>query len=114
MPRRSSCDVSVQSYTAPLTRPAQRDRDRPKYKISREQLQHFVEMGFTISCMSEMLGVSKRTVERRLHNFGIRITDSFSSMSDRELDEKITSYKTEYPDAPPASFCVISVGNTTT
>jgi predicted ArsR family transcriptional regulator len=51
-------------YHAPLT--YTQGRGRPKIDISREQLAFLVDQGFTAGEMSGVLGVGKRTVQRRL------------------------------------------------
>ena len=49
-------------------------RGRPKTDISREQLEFLVDQGFTAGEMSEVLGVGKRTVQRRLAAFDLSIS----------------------------------------
>ena len=92
----NSTDAVGSAYTAPSSRPA---RGRPKFDISRDQLGHFIETGFSVPEMSEMLGVSKRTVERRLQQFGLSIRETYSDMTDQELDEKVGCFKVDYPHA---------------
>ena len=60
-------------------------RGRPSFEISREQLSFFIEQGFKVKDISAMLGVSVRTVERRMSLFGLSISG--------EIDEtKITTF----------------------
>ena len=51
-----------------------RRRGRPSFDIKEEQLSFLVENDFKVPEISAMLGVSTRTVERRLSSFGIRIS----------------------------------------
>ncbi|KAH3867522.1 hypothetical protein DPMN_030651, partial [Dreissena polymorpha] len=44
----------------------QRTRGRPVYVISREQLEFFIEAGFTRRQMADLLHVSDSSVKRRL------------------------------------------------
>ena len=60
-------------------------RGRPSFEISREQLSFFIEQGFKVKDISAMLGVSVRTVERRMSLFGLSISG--------KIDEtKITTF----------------------
>lgn len=49
-------------------------RGRPPFDISKEQLSYFIDNGFKIKDISSMLGVSVRTVERRISSFGLSIS----------------------------------------
>ena len=61
-------------------------RGRPPFNVSEDQLIFLVDNGFTIPKISEMLGISKRTVERRMSVFGIRISgELFSVLSQFSL-----------------------------
>ena len=46
---------------------------RPRYDISREQLQYLLENKFTIPQISNMLGVSQRTLHRRMNEFSLSV-----------------------------------------
>jgi AraC-like DNA-binding protein len=72
-------------------------RGRPKLNISQDQLQFLLERGFTITDISQMLGVSVRTVERRLHNFGLSATEFFSNIDDASLDRTIHRILQDFP-----------------
>ena len=67
-------------YIAPCTQGNWR-RGRPAFEISREQLSYFVEQGFKVKDISPMLGVSVRTVERRMSFFGLSISGIFKLKS---------------------------------
>lgn len=49
-------------------------RGRPSFQISREQLSFLLEQGFKVPEISTMLGVSKRTVARRMSTFGLSVS----------------------------------------
>lgn len=51
-----------------------RRRGRPSFDIKEEQLAFLVENDFKVPEIGAMLGVSSRTVERRLSSFGISIS----------------------------------------
>ena len=49
-------------------------RGRPAFEISNAQLSFLLEQGFKIQEISCILGVSKRTVERRMKAFGLSVS----------------------------------------
>lgn len=46
---------------------------RPKFEISKDQLQYLVDHDLKISDIAEALGVSRSTIKRRLREYGISI-----------------------------------------
>ena len=46
-------------------------RGRPSYNIKEEQLSFLLEKGFKACEISKIIGVSKRTIERRMEFFGL-------------------------------------------
>ncbi|KXJ20777.1 hypothetical protein AC249_AIPGENE402 [Exaiptasia diaphana] len=66
-------------------------RGKPKINIPKEHLEFFIERRFNVSNIAKILGVSKRTVERRMHELNIRIRSSYSTISDEALVETIKS-----------------------
>ena len=70
---------------------------RPSIEISYEQLSFLVESNFTSIQISNMLGVSLRTIQRRLSEFGISIRMTYSSISDDELDELVAQIQMQFP-----------------
>ena len=62
-------------YQAPLNCGGR--RGRPSYEISEEQLQFLLEQGFQVKQISSILGVSSRTVERRMSSFGLSISGRY-------------------------------------
>eukprot|EP00794_Sanderia_malayensis_P001485 gene1485-1642_t len=66
---------------------------RPKYDITEEQLQVLLQAGFKIPSIASLLHVSKRTVERRMQEFGLTASSRFSSISNESLDEMVREVK---------------------
>ena len=64
------------------------ERGRPIFHIGKEQLEYFLQHGFTGPDIAAMLGVSLRTVRRRISNFGLSIRGLY--LSDVELDPLVT------------------------
>lgn len=59
---------------------------RPRFEISYDQLSFLVENRFTVPQIASMLGISVRTVHRRLAEFPLSIRAQYSVPSDNELD----------------------------
>lgn len=49
-------------------------RGKPAFDIKEEQVNFLLEQGFNVGDISNMLGVSKRTLERRMQSFGLSVT----------------------------------------
>lgn len=64
-------------YGVPVVKSNQ--QGRPSFDIRKEQLEYLIETNFTVPQISALLGVSKRTIERRLAAYGIRISGRYSS-----------------------------------
>ena len=60
------------AYQAPLNSSGK--RGRPSYEITEEQLLFLLEQGFQVCDISNILGVSTRTVERRMSKFGLSVS----------------------------------------
>ncbi|KAL9966237.1 hypothetical protein ACROYT_G024284 [Oculina patagonica] len=71
---------------------------RPKFSIPKEQLQFLIEQRFNIPTIANMLCVSRRTVERRLQEFGLSCREAYSTMSDERLDIVINSILADFPE----------------
>ena len=54
---------------------------RPKFSIPKEQLQFLIEQRFNIPTIANMLCVSRRTVERRLQEFGLSCREAYFRFS---------------------------------
>lgn len=64
-----------------------RRRGRPKFDITREQLEIFDELGFTITKIGSILGVSRHTIINRRREFDLPLSrNRYSIISDVELD----------------------------
>ena len=100
--------VSIRGIRSILDNPVTERRDlplsqgavgRPRYGISQEQLEYLIDLRFTCPDIARLLGVSLRTIRRRMEEFGIAIRDRYSCISDSELDEEVEGIKVEYPNA---------------
>lgn len=70
---------------------------RPRFKIPREQLLLLIESKFTVPQIAEMIGVSVRTIHRRMSEYELSIHSTYSEMTDNELDAIISDIHKEFP-----------------
>ena len=89
----------TQSSSTPFVVCESEGKGAPKYQISQQELELYVANGFTIKLIVEMLQVSSRTVMRRLHDFGIKLSGKFSVISDEELDRKVELILFQFPNS---------------
>jgi hypothetical protein len=71
---------------------------RPKFNISHEQLEFLLERRFTTVQMSRLLGVSVRTIERRMAEFGLSVRGTYTIISDERLDTTTLEILTSFPN----------------
>ncbi len=69
----------------------------PKTIVSEQHLRQLVEIGLTVPCISKLLGMSTRTIERRMQQFGITVRGTYSQLTDEELDNLVIAIKTTSP-----------------
>ena len=74
------------------------NRGRPSYIITKEQLELFIQLGFHIPEMANMLGVCAKTVQRRLKYYGLSITDAYSNISNDALDIQVNEILQMFPN----------------
>jgi hypothetical protein len=72
-------------------------RGRPAFNIASETLEYFLENNFKVGEISTMLGVSKRTIERRLKDLGLSVASTYSKIDDQELEEKVRRIILDFP-----------------
>ena len=74
-------------------------KDCPKFHITADQLSHMTENGLKTVHIASMLGASERTVRRRLSEFGIDSTETFSDIDDLTLDTTIRILQVHFPNS---------------
>ena len=62
---------------------------RPSFEIGSDILLFYIEHGFNARRMSEMLGVSRSTVFRRLRQYSLSMKSHGTCITDSELDEEV-------------------------
>ena len=70
---------------------------RPRFDIPREQLSLLIESQFTVPQIADMIGVSERTIHRRMSEYGLSIQSTYSEMTNLELDSVIADIHREFP-----------------
>ena len=72
---------------------------RPKFEISKDQLEYAVEYELKTPDIAKVLGVNVSTIKRRLREFNISSRATLTEMSDDDLDSVVRSIHTEFPNA---------------
>ncbi|XP_019857141.1 PREDICTED: uncharacterized protein LOC109585483 isoform X2 [Amphimedon queenslandica] len=70
---------------------------RPHFDIQKDQLSSLIDSGFTVVQISEIIGVSRRTIFRRMSDFELSIRSTYSDLTDTELDYIIKQIQVEFP-----------------
>ena len=71
---------------------------RPKYLIPRDQLEFLIGRRVTVVEIASLLGVSVRTIEQRLSDYGLNVRSTYSCINNVKLDEMILNILTEFPN----------------
>ena len=74
-------------------------KGRPRYDVSKEHLEAFIEIGFKAELVASLLGTSTRTIERRLAEFGLTIQQKYSDLEDAALDSIVSDVLMSFPNA---------------
>ena len=77
---------------------SQTRRGRPKLDIHKEQLQHLLQLYFTCPKIAALLGVSLRTVRRRMTEYGLSVSGLYSDISNCELDRLVDEICGSFPN----------------
>ena len=70
---------------------------RPRFVITREQLETLIEANFTGPQIAHMLGVSLSTVRRRMDLYNLSIRATYAAISDQELDARVLEISRMFP-----------------
>lgn len=84
---------TLTSYTPPFQNFG---RGRPKFYISKEQLQYLRSLSFSWTAIADMLKVTRMTIYRRRIEYGM-LDESHSSISDQELAETVGHILVQHP-----------------
>ena len=70
---------------------------RPRFDISRQQLEYLSSMNFSWTQIADLLGVSRMTIYRRRHEFGL-LSDPYTTIDDGQLRSTIRDLRTQFPE----------------
>ena len=70
---------------------------RPKFVIPHTQLLYLIENRFTIARIAKMLGVSERTIYRRMAEFGYSVSGEYSDLTDDDLCSLVSEIQEQFP-----------------
>ena len=82
-------------YTAPTRAFV---RGRPRYAITCDQLLYLVELDFEAAEIATLLGVSRRTGWRRIREYGIETSTTYTDMSNYDLDTVVSGIRSSFPN----------------
>ena len=71
---------------------------RPRFEISKDQIEYLVEYELKTPDIAEAFGVSVSTIKRRLREFNISIRGTLTEIFDDHLDSLLRSFHTEFPN----------------
>lgn len=71
---------------------------RPKFDVSVEQLEHLLHIGLNCSSIASSLGVSLRTVRRRMTEHGLSVRALYTSIDNSDLDSVVDEIKVIFPN----------------
>ena len=95
---RSLNDYVVEKDTRKVSLEPSSGPGRPVFDIPKHLLEFYVEHRFTIKDIAKMLGVSERTIKRRLKKFNIRIGETYDCLEDTELDSNVLEILRNFPN----------------
>ncbi len=70
---------------------------RPYFLIPQEKLAYLIENRFSVPEIADMLGVSVRTIRRRMSDFSLSVRAQYSCLSDCELDAQVAEIQSQFP-----------------
>ena len=71
---------------------------RPKFDISREQLEYFLFYDLGVQDIANALSVSKSTVQRRFREYEISVSSAISQLTNHQLDDLVRQIKNDFPN----------------
>ena len=74
------------------------DRGRPRFLISRDQLEYLRSLSFTWTEIATLIGVSRMTIFRRRQEFGM-LQEPVRTLTDSELQAKLSEIRRMFPEA---------------
>ncbi|XP_053380857.1 uncharacterized protein LOC123533407 isoform X2 [Mercenaria mercenaria] len=69
-----------------------------KYDIPFQMLQCLINSGLKVRDISELLNVSKRTVERRMEEYNLSVRQTYSNLSDEKIKLEVQQLSASFPN----------------
>ena len=66
--------------------------------VTKQQLEYYLENGFTVPASARMISVSEKTIKRRLKDYDLSITGCYARLSDEELDGLVRDIVAQNPN----------------
>ena len=92
-------DSDIYYTSSPLSQQCTGSRGRPQFEIPKEQLELFLDYHFTVEQIAKMLGISSKTVQRRLKHYGLSVKQTYAEISDNELDQIVSGIVQDFPNS---------------
>ena len=70
---------------------------RPSFDVSPDQLTFLIENQFSVPQIADMIGVSVRTIRRRMSEYGLSIRTQYATITDGELDALVREFQSRFP-----------------
>ena len=70
---------------------------RPAFHIPEQQLQYLLEFNFNVPEIARLFGVSVATIRRRMTQYDLKVTDTYSSISDTDLRTEVSQFLANCP-----------------
>ena len=74
-------------------------KGRQEVDIPKDHLECLLDLGFKAADIGRMLGVSPKTIHRRLKKFDLSMQGTYSDISDSSLDSLVTAILHEFPNS---------------
>ena len=73
------------------------EHGRQTLHIPEQQLQYLIECSFTVPEIAKLFGVSVRTIRRRMTEYGLKIRDNYTDITDEDLRREIADFHIHFP-----------------
>ncbi len=72
---------------------------RPKILVDEQKMKEMLVLHLPVPCIATLMGVSRRTIYRRMKENELSIREMYSTITDAELDNLVSSIKNDLPNA---------------
>ncbi len=70
---------------------------RPTVVVSKEYVYELLNLGLSVKCIANFVGVSRWTLQRRMNDWGFSVRDLYSDLTDDELDALVSGHSRQQP-----------------